>query len=416
MQVYKPLWEYITMPQFQTPPAPAREVVRKEVTSFWKRLHPTRLIKRDGRNQLCAIPPYLLNRAAPPPNLEQTVAALDQALEGWRFSKESSSVVKVVVGPPGSSMDQIVTCLAQKNNWQYIGPPTSQEILAGGDRWLENVTRDDITPLALPQLGKCYLRHQDGLVLMSRLLDWLQTTKRRCLLACDSWAWAYLSNALQIDVMLPTPLTLAPMDGARLQFWLPTLASAYRGKFVFRDVNDGRQLFTTLDNYAERIEQNAQEGQMERYGDWIGVNYYFKQLAAHSRGMPQVVWQLWRRSLQISHDVKDQVAHLKNRTGKDEFTVWVQPWNRLDLPVVPGATGTDETMVMHTILLHGGMTAPLLGYLLPLSHNQVRRVLHHLMALGLVDNEADGTWYVPLLAYPAVRQFMEHEGYLVDAF
>lgn len=416
MQVYKPLWEYITMPMFQRPPAPAREVVRKEVTSFWKRLHPTRMIKRDGHNQLCTIPPYLLNRAAPPPNLEQAVTALEEALEGWRYSKDFNNIIKVIVGPPGSSIDQIVANLARRNDWQIVGPPTTHEILAGGQRWLENITQEEIAPLVLPRLGKCYLRHQDGLKLISRLLDWLQTTKRRCLIACDSWAWAYLSNTLQIDVMLPTPITLAPLDGARLHFWLPTLASTYRGKFVFRDVKNGRQLFTTLDNYAERIQQNAQAGQMEHYGDWVGVNYYLRQLAAHSRGVPQIVWQLWRRSLQITNDVKDQISQHIESDKNGEYTVWVQPWNRVDLPVVPASTGSDETMVMHTILLHGGMTAQMLGYLLPLSHNQVRRILHHLLAQGLVNSEADGTWYVPLLAYPAVRQFMEHEGYLVDAF
>ena len=111
--------------------------------------------------------------------------------------------------------------------------------MAGGDAWLDNIKGDALAPVVLPKLGSCYLRHHDGLALIGRLLDWLASTRRRCLMACDSWAWAYLVNALQIDTMLPTPLTLAPLDGRRLQFWLPTLARTNGGRFVFRDAGNG---------------------------------------------------------------------------------------------------------------------------------------------------------------------------------
>jgi predicted transcriptional regulator len=83
---------------------------------------------------------------------------------------------------------------------------------------------------------------------------------------------------------------------------------------------------------------------------------------------------------------------------------------------VPLSVGTDESIVLHALLLHGGASADLLERLLPLSHSQVRQVLRQLMTAGLVEVRPDRCWQVTTLGYPAVRQFMENEGYLVDAF
>jgi DNA-binding transcriptional ArsR family regulator len=86
------------------------------------------------------------------------------------------------------------------------------------------------------------------------------------------------------------------------------------------------------------------------------------------------------------------------------------------LPSLPRSAGTAESIILQTLLLHGGATAELLELLLPLSHNQVRHALHQLMEANLVELKADGRWRVTLLGYPAVWQFIENEGYLVDAF
>jgi len=415
MQVYKPLWEFVPLNQYRKPIAPKREKVRNGISSFWKQFHPEMYAARLNKRKLGSIPPFLLNRAAPSPDLEQIINALGTALKGWFTNQESQGEIKVVVGAPGSYLDEVVTNLARQNGWRIIGMPSTQEILSGGDKWLENFTKGEMKPLVIPRLGKCFLRHQEGLQLLSRLLDWLQLTKRRCLLACDSWAWAYLSKVIQIDVVLPLPLSLAPLDGARLQFWLPTLSSRDNGRFEFRNVLNGQTLFPTLDNFADEIQNNARPGHMEWYGDWVGVSHYFKQLAAYSRGLPQVVWHLWRQSLQMMHDENTQIT-AKGSKGSKRYTVWVQPWAKLELPIIPRNAQTEEAMVLHTLLLHGGAPFNLIEFLLPLSYDQVRRILHNLLVHGFVETRAGGVWQIPLLAYPAVRQFMKDEGFMVDEF
>jgi len=272
-----------------------------------------------------------------------------------------------------------------------------------------------LLPVVIPKLGSCFLSHHNGLELLGRLLDWLESSQRRCLLACDSWAWAYLVKALQIDAMLPTPLTLAPIDGKRLQFWLPTLARTNGGRFDFRDAGNGQSIFMPAANDDDLLCRNARPGQMEAFGEWAGAGYLVKQLAAYSRGLPEVAWRWWRECLQISPEAGNEITHNVDQTH-DWYTVWVKPWSLLPLPAVAHSTGTTESLILHTLLLHGGATPDLLELLLPFSHNEIRHALHQLMAARLVKITADGQRQVTLLGYPAVRQYMMNEGYLVDAF
>lgn len=363
------------------------------------------------------MPPYLLNRAAPVPDSAQILTALTEGLRGWELSNESGQAVQMVVGAPGSGVAEVTAELARQKGWQLMGAPTIRQILAGGDAWLDQVMRPKLVPLVIPRLGKCFLRHQEGLVLLSRFLDWLQTSKRRCLIACDSWAWAYLKKTLQIDVMVPTPLTLAPFDGAKLQFWLPFLANQiHNGRFIFKQAEDGNLIFPLADSYSKAVAHFRTPGQVERYGDWITVHHFFRQLAAHGRGLPGVIWQLWRQSLEIAIDGKIDRVKLGGSLDEDKrYTVWVQSWSRLQLPTVPAGLGTNESLVLHTILLHGGASAALIADLTPLSHNEVRRILQMFLLLNLLEKNED-SWQVSLPAYPAVRSHLANEGYLVDDF
>lgn len=412
-QLYKPLWEYIPITEYGRPGAPMHENVRHSCRSWLSHLQPQLFRK----TQFFSLPPYLLNRAAPPPDSDQILTALTLALRGWKLSKEAEQGVQMLVGPPGSGIEQATVALAKQNGWQLMGAPSIRQILAGGDAWLDQVTRPGLTPLVIPRLGKCFLRHQEGLELLSRLLDWLQTTRRHCLIVCDSWAWAYLKKTLQIDVMVPTPLTLAPFDGAKLQFWLPFLANRiHNGRFTFRQAEDGALIFPLAETYSQAVAHYRTPGQIEHYGDWVAVHHFFRQLAAHGRGLPGVIWQLWRQSLEIA--IEGKMDGLKPEAPLDDdkrYTVWVQAWSRLQLPAMPGGLGTNESLVLHTILLHGGASAALIADLTPLSHNEVRRILQMFWRTNLLEKEGD-LWQVPLLAYPTIRTFLANEGYLVDEF
>ncbi len=412
-QLYKPLWEYVPLNQYSRPTAPVHEVMQHGIRSLLGWFQPRPLLKQ----QMFSMPPYLLNRAAPPPDSNQILTALMAALHGWELSNASGQTVQMVLGAPGSGVAEVTTELARQKGWQLMGAPTTRQILAGGDAWLDQVTRQKLVPLVIPQLGKCFLRHQEGLKLLSRLLDWLQYTNRRCLIACDSWAWVYLKKTLQIDVMVPMPLTLAPFDGAKLQFWLPFLANQiHNGRFIFKQIENGNLIFPLADRYSKAMAHFHAPGQVDRYGDWITVHHFFRQLAAYGRGLPGVVWQLWRQSLEIAMESK--IGKLKSESALDEdkrYTVWVKSWSHFPLPAMPNGLGTNESLVLHTILLHGGASATLIADLTPLSHNEVRRILQMFLHRNLLEKNEDN-WQVSLSAYPTVRGYLANEGYLVDEF
>ena len=100
--LYKPVWSYVPMHQYSRPGFPAGEAVRKELVSFWHRMHPVAQLNRFKQKELRSIPPYLLDRAAPAPAAEQNMCALQVALQNWRQSRDVNETVQVIVDPPGS--------------------------------------------------------------------------------------------------------------------------------------------------------------------------------------------------------------------------------------------------------------------------------------------------------------------------
>lgn len=408
----RPLWQFLPASEFQRPPLPRREAVRRGFGSAWEHVRHSTGLELGRRRDLRSIPNHLLEWAAPPPSSTQAVLSLEATLQSWL--EDDESLVQVVLDTPGSGVEQIVKDWARRVGWKIIAPPTVPQILGGGEDWLDDLMRGGGTPFVLPRLEKCYLRHYDGLDLMNRLLDWLVSTRQKCLIACDSWAWAFLSQAAQVEAALAEPWVLAPFNGARLQFWLPSLARrTYRGAFVFRRADTGRLIFPRADSDEEEDLRRTIPDSLDYYGEWVNVDYYLKQLAAHCRGLPGIVWAWWRRCLQVSNDVEIGTAVQQEAALDRGYTVWVQPWSQLKPVTIPPRWGSEVFFVLHALLLHGEMSAETMGKLLPLNDNQIRQSLHNLAKVEIV-NQIHGLWRVTLLGYPAVRQKLENEGYLVD--
>ena len=70
-------------------------------------------------------------------------------------------------------------------------------------------------------------------------------------------------------------------------------------------------------------------------------------------------------------------------------------------------------LVLHTVLLHDSLSEQPLTQLLPLSSFAVIKLLNRLKKAGLLESFSGG-WRVTPLGYPAVRQSLAVEEYLVD--
>jgi hypothetical protein len=137
------------------------------------------------------------------------------------------------------------------------------------------------------------------------------------------------------------------------------------------------------------------------------------RLASRSRGIPLVAWALWRHCPNTSAGQKIEEDAQKAAAMDDGKTVWVKPWLQVHLPRVPADSRQEEFFLLQALLLHGGLPFDLLSRLLPGAVSAIREKLLRFQAEGLVKGE-EGVWRVTLLGYPAVRQCLEDEGFLID--
>jgi hypothetical protein len=391
-----PLWRFVPLADYGRPPEPAREKMRRGLWGVWGRL------RRKGGAPRPAPPPDLklvpgggLDQAVALPDWQEAVPALDEVLQDWLKSGRETGPLKVVVGAPHSGAGEIVARWAAARNWRVIEPPGTRQLLAGeGDR-LRELDLSDEAPWLVPALEKWYLRHFNGLDPVRQFLDLLASRRQLTLVCCDTWAWAYLNQTVHLDLVLPSPLIPAAFDRERLSRWFQTLTRLKDGRPAhFRQLDSGKFVLPPA-------AAATTGGQPE-------MSNYLNRLAAYSRGIPGVAWAVWRRSLSLAETEDQEEADPYART------IWVRPWEELDLPGVPERHRGRLAFVLHTLLLHGGVATRLLPELLPNLGQQIRQDLHELRVAGVAAQEHD-VWRVTALGYLAVREFLENESYLVDA-
>jgi hypothetical protein len=394
-----PNWQFIQLSQYSRPQPPPTEFLRTGIGGIIASINRFRSSLRGAipHNELTAVPPYLLERIAATPNYERQLPALQAALSEWAEADGMLGNLQVVVSPPMTNLGTVLGVWARERGWWKIEPPTYAQILDGGQSWLDTIRYDEEKPLLIPDLGRVYLRHHNGLDLIRRLMDLLWIRKGQCLIGCDSWAWSYLSQALQIDTQLPPPLTLAACDSEHLLAWFGQLAvGAERFGFAFRQANNGKYVLQPHNR------------------DTVEINDYLKHLAAFARGNPGLAWALWRCSLQYGANAEVDPKALESAGRDANRTIWVKNLSSLNLPDLPEAS-QDKLFVLHTLLLHAGLPIKELAEILPLSAAEIMRAVHILRNAGLIQLEGD-RWVVSALGYPSVRQILSQEGYLIDAF
>ena len=394
------LWEVVPLAEFRLPAEPAQQVASRKLRDFW------RLLRSDdasaqaparAEKDLRALPEVRLEHLVPPVDWGSAHDALDEALTDWLH--DGARPVRFFVGPPGGGVAEALGRWAGHRNWPVIEPPTTEQILAGDTSWLDDWPRDAEGWL-LPSLERCYLRHPQGLTLVRRLLEALTAGRLgRGLVACDSWAWAFLQRVWVIPQ--PEVYTLQAFDGERLSACFLQLAHRGGRHLRVRNAHTGEDILPWPDASSEEAEK-AQAASAE-----------LRRLAAHCRGNLGVAWTYWRTHLRTEPDPEEAEAVEQTEDRQDEAdTVW---WSSGRAPVMPVETGDDLAFVLHALLLHNGLDLATLEHLLPLSHGQLAAVVARLVQLGLVE-QAGGRHRVAPLGYAAAREFLRGRGYLVDAF
>ncbi len=423
-------WEYVTLDRFQAPRSSTKVAVHRGFSGLVERLKGWwRWLQRRGRQEEVAepvialemlerIPPSRLDRIVPEPEWAGVARALEAALDGWLASDTPGPRVQVVVGAPHDGTPEAIVAWAQARGWSVIEAPRRDEVLAGGEEWMGRLTGGADEPVVIPRLEACYLRHHQGLALIRRLVDWLLARRRRCLIGCSSWAWAYLCRAMALGSVFPPPLTLQALDQERLQHWFADLATrSHDTPPAFRQSDNGKWV---LPPPAPAEGAGGGGGGDEDSEAKPEISGFMGYLAAHSRGIPGVAWAIWRHGLRLVPDQKEDEGE-EDREAREEAqardahtpTYWVRPWLQIRLPTVPEPPGRDVLFVLHALLLHGRLSARDLSRILPLSDFRILQLLDTLQVRSVLEPVGE-EWQVAALGYPAVRQALVQEGYLVD--
>jgi hypothetical protein len=412
------LWRFIRLEEYIRPPEPAQEKVRQGIFGLWGRLG---WGKKSGpvfrETNLSQAPRELLDEVVPVPDWSEGVAAVTAALGDWLDAALPDPTVQVFVGPCYSGTAQILAQWAGARGWDLLPPPEPEQILAGGKEWLAQADDGSDAPLVLPHLEHCYLRHYDGLTVLRRLLEIMLSHRRRWLVGSDSWAWAYFRQVFSVDALLRSPWILAPFGQERLQVWLPeVIEGAPTPGFVFRQSDNGKFILPpTLGGDPAFPDQNQPEPAAS-----ANLSNFLKYLAAYSRGVPGIAWAVWRHGLyeamlQEVEEKGPEAGGESSAAPRADRTIWVKPWPQIARPTIPNLPERPQLLMMlHALILHGGLQERLLPEVLPMPPMEIIEYLYLLQNAGLVETEKS-FWRVTPEGYPAVRQALQSEGYLTDA-
>lgn len=389
------LWELILLADYRSPTRPATSAARKRWASL-KRLFGT---GNDDANapakpeaDLRGLPSHRLEALVQPLDWEAGAQALDSSL-GRRAGEDP---VCFVIGPPHGGQADLLRCWAARHRAFEVKAPPYEDILSGSSDWLGAWPSGD-QPWVLPRLEHCWLRHAAGLGPVRELLERaLLGELGQGLIGCDSWAWSYLRHVA--PTVTTGVMTLQAFDGRRLARLFRSLAAGEgAGRLRFCDARSG-ELILSLDGDEDG------EGGRE-----------LQHLAARARGNPGIARHLWRARLRSEPEGGQESAKSGTKTADDGSaveTVWVSALR--DELELPGRIDEEAALVLHALLLHNGLPAPILAALLPVHSARVYTILLQLAAAELIACDATGRWRVTAPGYAEVRAFLHGLGFLTD--
>lgn len=397
------IWAYVPPGEAHGPEPPAQEklytglsAVRAAVTQLrtWIAGGASAVSGAPGADEEAPeeTPPFsdaLRDQVAPPPDWRDAVRALDDVMDSG-----SEAGAPLLVHEAGHcEAPSIVEAWGARKGGAVIAPPARDRLAEEeGAAWVA-AQRSGETPWVLPRLERWWVRTPDGVAFVRSLLDaWAEGTLGRGVIGVDRHAWRYLRHVWPGQAR--RRVTLRPPSGEALARWFWRLArqgGAPEGTVEERD-GGGRVL--------PRPEWDS--GQATSPADEPTGSTFLQSLAAHSDGNPGVAWSLWRRSLQAPGPEASAAT-----------MATVPSWSALDRPGPPDAPERSDLLLLHALVLHGGLPDAVLDHVTPVERYERHERLRTLRRGGLLV-KADGAWQVTAAGYPVVCALLRDEAYLSD--
>lgn len=402
-----PLWQMVGLADYARPERPAADAVRTGLRGLFKTKTSRSAEERPfvAEDDLRLLPPDALEAVARWPDWRDAVPALDRAFAALSGPEGGPIGTRVVVGAPYSGVRETVRCWAERHQWSVLEPPSPERIVSRDLSWFEPLDAEDGPPIVIAELEHCMVRHPLGLDCVRRLLDRLHATRRPCVITANSWAWAYLNAVIRIGDGLPPPVTFQAFGADRLDRWFRRLVSSDE-PVNFRLADDGSLVLTPAPATSDGMSEDTKTPKTSMT--------FLRMLAGYSRGIAGVAWAVWRRSLEIAatDDVERRLAD-----ANAEFegrVICVRSWARMAPRALPVTTALPELLLLHALLIHGGLSDEALPHVLPGLGSGWSGALRTLALHGIVEAH-QGRWQVTPLGYPQTRDALAEEGLLVDS-
>lgn len=415
-------WSFIPLSEFKPPAEPVVVEVQRGLRRLWHFLRTQKNgVPKNLEDDLESPSQKRLDWLIPAPNWDQMCQDyLEESLTAWLQGDPDEVGHQTFVTVPYNGVHQMIRSWASSQGLRMFKPPGRKQLLEDSDAWLGNLQtqaqacKESNTRLVLPHLGRCYLRHQNGLDLIYRLLDWLANSNYPCLIMCDSWAWAYLDRVVRISSILSEPKVLAPVDAKQLAMWFYQLSSKDGLRAVnFRKTTTGKVVIGPRERTSTDLELEASADQLHTTSEFL------EYLAAFSRGNPGIAWWVWRKHLLLAAD-EDANEFVKQMAAADGcITIWIPRHEALEteLPLASSKhIHINEAFILHTMLLHNTVPADLFPELLPLTATEIHSSLQVLQDDKLIElNPNNSSWAVSLGAYQGVYKLLRRNGFLVSS-
>ena len=385
-------WEVIELAQFCTPEQTQASQWRRSwrAATRWIAGREPAERKAKQESELRQLPELKLAHLVPEVDWSPVARAFSQVL--YQQGLEEHPVVFFIT-PPHGGHGAVVRHWAQQQGVSCLTMPTYQEISDGNLEWIACCEAQPVW--ALPTLERCFLRHTQGLQGVRELLERVLSGRMgRGVIGCDSWTYAYLQQVVGLD---SAPVfTLQAMEGEQLAHYFANTVRTSQDAPVVYSTRTGNQVLVR--NRHSKLAYKE-----------------LQQLAAHCRGHLGIAWHYWRERLREPAE-SDGSKHFQGRSQELSQEPPQELWllDALAEAELPAETGDVATLLLHALLIHGGLEEQALGDVLPFSRHEVLNARLSLARQGLLCFH-QGCWQVSPLSYASVRQLLASRSYLVDA-
>ncbi|MGS2744374.1 hypothetical protein ACU6TU_12395 [Halomonas sp. LS-001] len=380
-------WQVVTLESFQTPEQTQasqwRRSWRAATTWMVGQEASERQAKRES--ELRKLPEIALSHWVPAIDWTPAAETFNQAMEEF-----SEAPLIIFISPPHGGHEAVVSHWAEQQDVNCLPIPTFKDITTGCLDWVEHGRRQN--DWAVPALERHFLRHSQGLQGVRELIERaLSGRLGKGVIGCDSWAYAYLQQVVGLEGV--PAVTLQALEGEHLASYFTHLATGEDYPAVY-STRTGKQVLASHNDSAADKTSETPHKELQR-------------LSAHCRGHLGIAWHYWRERLR-------EPAENGDREGPRESSQALWLLDALAEAELPADTGDVATLLLHTLLIHGGLDDQALGHVLPFSHHEALNARFSLARQGIL-RDYQGRWQVAPLSYASVRQLLESRHYLVDS-